>query len=234
MGIAKIHEDDTRIFFNVGGQIEARDKLVLIPERNHVVYSVDDFCQAIKEFGDALATVWIAENKIVGLLDAEPRFERITLPLLPDTNFERLKKCDGETFTQQSLIRLFRYELKGIAGVSELLASVRKIKFRTGQAGVSDIQHGRESMGRELESEVTGAGDIPEDCVVTCRVFRNAREVKEYPIACYLQIFPEKQTFTFRAAAGELDDVCVAALEEVRSRIEGGVPETVKVFFGQP
>jgi hypothetical protein len=56
---------------------------------------------------------------------------------------------------------VLRIDLQGTINRAALLTAVRNIKFRVSDSGASNIQQGNESLGRTIEAEVTGAGDIP-------------------------------------------------------------------------
>ncbi len=227
-----VRETETQVLFSVDGQIYPWNKPVF---RHHVVDSVDDLCSVIAAYGATDdASIWIRPDCIVAKLDGDVLVDEVRLPLTYDVPLLRLMELEQEKLTQQGLIQLLRHELPGVVGAESLLACVRKIRFRSGVAGHADIQHGRESLGREVENEVTGAGDIPEDATVECRVYCNPRETRTYTVRCFLQVFPETQQFTFRPAAGELHEIRTQAIEDIRSRIEQAIGKSAVVFFGEP
>jgi hypothetical protein len=115
-----------------------------------------------------------------------------------------------------------------------LLTAVRSIKFRTSEAGASTIQQGNESLGRTIEAEVTGAGDIPESVLVSCAVFSNPGErEKTFTVGCDLEIVPAEKKFRFRPIPDEIERVTDAALAGIRDRIADTLQD-IAVFYGSP
>ena len=115
------------------------------------------------------------------------------------------------------------------------LAIKPNIKFRKSDSGASSIQHGSESLGRTIEAEVSGAGDIPESVVVSCPVYANHGEREKTATIMYdLEIVPADGQFRFRPIPDELERVIDAALDDIRTRIVDALPDGSAVFFGSP
>jgi hypothetical protein len=137
-------------------------------------------------------------------------------------------------FDQPAMIRALRLKFIGAEKRAELLTAIRSLKWRQSSEGFADVQHGKESLGKSVESEVTGSGSIPELVVITCPVFSNpGEEENEVGIGCDLDINPAEQTFSFQPIAGEIDAAVASALDDIRKRIEAACP-TVLVLFGAP
>ena len=96
------------------------------------------------------------------------------------------------------------------------------------------MQHGNESLGHEIESEVTGAEGIPDDLTISMPVFSNpGEESKRYSLALTLDIIVKDQTFALRPQQDELEHVLVEAGESIRKEIVEALPD-VPVLFGGP
>lgn len=55
------------------------------------------------------------------------------------------------------------------AAAPGLLGTIRNLKFLTADAQTGNIQQGRESMGRTIDKEITGAKDLPETVTINVR-----------------------------------------------------------------
>lgn len=230
--LLKIPGDGRTAYVDQGGHIE---KLTVTPEvRGHHVDSVADLIAAASRWNSD-PVIWINGESVVLVSDDKDRRDRVTLPLHKSSQFATLCKLQGTPkLDQQQILRLLRIELPGTAGASELIAAIRKIKWRTSAAGESNIQHGSESLGRQIEAEVTGAGGIPESLIVTCPVYRNPGE-RNYSatVALDLEIVAQEQKFRLCPLPDEIERVTEAALENIRERIADQL-DSVAIFYGTP
>lgn len=234
--IKLIHQDAYSFYYNIGGEIEAMEKSP--PPIKVTTYDLESFCKAtdwlVARQGGTSPThsVWVGEEDIVALLDAETRLHRVTMPLEYNPVFQRLEKLQDQLLTQQDLISLLKYDLETVLDGAELLAAVRHIKFRTGASGESNIQHGRESMGRSIDAEVTGAGDMPDAATIRCRVF-DIEEIAAVDIHCDLQILPEKQLFRFRPRVNQLSSARRSQIDDITEFIRDAL-KIHRVYRGEP
>jgi len=203
--------------------------------RTHKVESVDDLAAAAEKWsGDN--TVWIGTDAVRLVLNDADRRDVVTLPLVKSPQFKTLEKMASQClFDQQQLIRLLRIDLPGAERRNELLSTVRKIKFRQSTSGEDDIQHGKESLGRAIEAQVTGSGDIPETVVVAGPVYCNPGEREQsYVVGLDLEILPSEQKFRLCPLPDELDKAARDALQGIRYRLNESLPDGTAIFFGSP
>lgn len=204
------------------------------PLRNHNVSSVDDLIEAAKLWKNS-PVVWISGDAVVLLPDDSDRRDRVTMKLVKSAAFSKLcMLAKAPQISQADLVRMIRVDLQGTVNRAALLTAIRQIKFRQSTTGQASIQHGNESMGKTIEAEVTGAGDLPETVVVSCAVFSNPGErEKTSTVGCDLEIVVSDASFLFRPIPDEIERVTDAALEDIRERIESGL-DGASVFFGSP
>ena len=203
--------------------------------RSHKVESVDDLAAAAEKWtGDS--TVWIGTDAVRLVLDDADRRDVVTLPLVKSPQFTTLEQlAKTPLLDQQALIRRLRVDLPGAERRTELLSTVRKIKFRQSTSGEDDIQHGKESLGRAIEAQVTGSGDIPETVVVTGPVYCNHGEREQsYAVGLDLEILPSEQKFRLCPLPDELDKAARDALQGIRDRLNGALTSSTAIFFGTP
>lgn len=220
-------------YVDQAGRLDKID--VTPPLRDHKVDTVADLITAANRFSDdTKGTVWISEAAAVLVTDDADRRERVTLPLKFSNAFDKLTALErNPKLEQDALIRLLRVDLIGAVNRADLLTAVRKIKFRRATSGESNLQHGNESLGKQIENEITGAGTIPESVTVECSVYANAGERDhKCVVMCDLEIVASDGTFRFRPLPDELAIVKQAALAGIRERIDEAT--TADVFFGTP
>lgn len=224
--------DGRKVYVDQGGTLTPLD--VAPGLRSHRVDSVDDMIAAAQKWNVA-PVLWINGDSVVLVTDDADRRDKITLPLVKSNQFAKLiELAKDPELDQPELIRLLRIDLPGAAGRAELLATVRNIKWRTASAGNANIQHGNESMGKTIEAEVSGAGNIPEQVLVSGPVYRNHGEREAaFGVLCDLEIVTADQVFRFKPLPDEIEKVTDAALAGIRDRLVDGLGK-VDVFYGTP
>ncbi len=221
-----------KAYVDQGGTVTPYD--VTPPLREHRVNSVADLIAAAEKW-DTAPVVWINGDAVVLITDDADRLDSVTLRLSKSAAFAKLIALNqSPVLDQQALIRVLRIDLQGTINRADLLTAVRNIKFRVSDSGASNIQQGNESLGRTIEAEVTGAGDIPESVVVSCPVYSNPGErALTFTVGCDLEIVPADKKFRFRPIPDEIERVTDAALQGIRDRIDEALPD-VATFFGSP
>ena len=119
------------------------------------------------------STVWHNRKGVELVIDSSEgsyRSDRVKWNLSCSSKFDELRsgkcQCDHKSFVRY-IVQNFRDELESLnPGV---LGSLRSLKFATSDTQENDIQHGKESMGRSINREVTGASDLPETVVLEVR-----------------------------------------------------------------
>lgn len=211
--------------------------LVIPPKpRESLVDSVDDFCNALISYGKSgNSSVWLCGEKLVAITDDSDRRDRVTLPLRKSSAYQKVLQLAGTPLaTQQQLIQLLRVELTGVNGRNDLLTAVRSIKFKQSAEGHSNIQHGNESMGRIIENEVTGAGNLPEELHVTLPLYDNPGERgKQYVIDLDLEIIAADSKFRLKPLPDSLEAAQASALESIRNEVTEQL-DGVRIFYGTP
>src|SRR3990167_1663793 len=222
-----------QIAYELAGEVNYQD--VPVPERSHAVDSVSDLIAASKRW-NVDPVIWISSAAVTLVInDKSDREDRVRLALKHGAIFSVVAAlAQKPKLSQEGLILLLRTTLRGAVNQPAILAAVRKVKFRISKTGHSDLQHGNESLGHEIESEVTGAEGIPDGLTISMPVFCNpGEEAKRYSLALTLDIIVKDQTFALRPQEDELQHVLVEATESIRKEIVEALPG-VPVLFGSP
>lgn len=209
--------------------------------RRHVLGGVDEVGQYVGDAIDRLnasPVIWYSEKEIAIVLDDSTESDRSDTVRVPLTFTDELKllKAIGESWvTQKEMIRLLRVNLAdtlNAAGV-ELIKTLRAMSFGSSTAGHGKFEHGRESLGRDLENEVRSEyGPIPEELTLAVRVFTDRALDKRYPVRCALEIDPKDATFNLTAYPRELQNAIDAQLSAVGSLLEKDAKGPV--YLGTP
>lgn len=155
-----IYENERRILVARGGITEEINKLK--PPRVHSACSVT----ALAQYASKDSIVWHNRNTVTLIVDDSDDFrsDRVNWMLTDSARFVAAalngnKPRDHKSFVNfivKNLREEFDRDVPGLLGV------IRALKFSTSDEAEGEINHGRESMGRQIRSDVTGASELPE------------------------------------------------------------------------
>ena len=227
--------DGRKAYFAVNGQIEERD---IVPGvRDHDFTTLQSFADAVNHYASVDgATVWVGRQSIIALIDDDDRRDRLTLHLPYSEQWKLLLKLQEQPLMDQDrFVQALRTELLGLVGRESLLQTVSKIKWHRSESGEASITHAGESMGKSIQAAVSGAGNIPEDALITTTVYANPdlRELT-HQVAMSLQVRHTDQKFRFKPLGDELVRVQDATLAAIFDQLQEKVGENAKVFVGTP
>ena len=214
------------------------------PLRKHTVFDLESFAKWVNgsEEGEATADdskngrhVWHHEDAIVLVLDDHAYRENlVTMPLPKHPTFLALKGSQGVTYTQRSLIDFLRLNLKKevAAAYPDFIAKLRAIKIKQDESGDSNIQHGRESMGKIIDRQVSGADELPDEVTLAIPVWLHLGYTAA--IECAFDIDLQEMAFRFAPKPGVIDQAMVAAQEWLHDRLEEECGKSAVIYFGKP
>ncbi len=183
--------------------------------RDHKAYSLAPIITRAAD--EKTAVIWFCRETVVLLMDDDNRRDRITLAL----NFsEPLKIIMGglsKAFSQKELVLLLRAKFRDCLERSgELISIIRNVKFQINQQGGTEIAHGKSSVGKALQMELTGAGTIPEYITLMVPIFDNSGLNRtRYPITLALEPDAATQTFQLMPLPGEVENAIAAGEEHI-------------------
>lgn len=202
------------------------------PARNHVAYDIESISAFVRD--DQGVIIWHDDRQVVAILnDADYRDSRISMPLPIHPTFTALAKCYGESYTQRELIDYVRLNLKKEVDTAlpGFIAALRAVKIEKDESGESDLQHGRESMGRRIKQSVTGIDALPEDFVLQVPLWLHLDAVVS--VECALIIDTFKETFRFGPKPGAIEQAKVLGQKWLGQELESAC-ENATVYFGGP
>ena len=121
-----------------------------------------------------------------------------------------LRVTFGECFSSDALDRL--------------IETIGQLDFVTAERTQSVATRNRESMGREVMSEVKAAqGQIPEQVVLDCRIYRDPILLRKHSIRCLLETDPAKGRLAVIPLAGELDNAMDAEMHSLGELLRASV-----------
>ncbi len=232
--------DPTRFWMNTAGKLTE----IKIPRRfsHDIVGRLGDLVAIAKR--EAVAgrkpIVWHCLAGVILQCDEDasrawPDQDRAVMRFKLANAFQRLRTINGASLSQADLVHVLRVDWRGHVIEPDFLAAVRSIKFRRAVSGYSDIQQGKESLGRDVENEVTGAAAIAETIHLQLPVYSNRDLDAEFPVAVDVDVDPQNERFRLSTVGDEMVQIEAAAGAKVRDQLVqmiGAAP--VQLYEGCP
>ena len=222
-----------KIFVRQGDDFEVFDRPEL--DRSGLLLGLDDLIVAALD-GDLVINpeVFHNDDKIVLILDRADGHERMTMPLSTTNRFEKLINMQGggNQIAPRSLIRMLRFDLSGTC-IYHVIAGLRKLDFTRKSDGSSVTEHGRESLGKNVEAAVQQAAAIPEEFNITVPLYSNAglRDLSTATIAMGIHIDVFEQTIELSPLADEIERARVAVQRAIGEHLRSKMSD-IPVFNG--
>lgn len=176
--------------------------------------------------GDALERIQRTAVNAAGVkvLDIPGEADHVKHLTKPDGSVERIELTPARRapFTQAELVRKLRIDLAGtLPDGAQFLSLMRNVRFKSGADGQTNLQHGKESMGKSIDAEVLGTDALPETVTLHVRVFDvpDLKTVK--PVVCALDIYPHECVFKLIPLPMELANARSAVLDELATTLGG-------------
>lgn len=196
------------------------------PYRDAYAVSLDGLIGMLDDLATDKTRVYVGDTRVVALLnDSGDRLDRIELSLSSCESWRELSQDDAlGNLTQSEAVWKMRSTFAGGVSPGSLLPSIRSLKFNTSKTGYSDAQHGRESMGVDVESAITSSGEaIPETVALRTPMYDQLAGDEGWPgvaVQCALRVNVEERSITFRPVEGEIERARDAARRFIAERIQ--------------
>jgi hypothetical protein len=233
-------DDPRHVDFVVNGEVKSFD--VPASPRDHELGQLADLVALANRFaedGEGPPSVWYSEDAVVLVIDdAGHRVERARLPLVVSDVFARLvalRRSPREAWMEQKpFVRLLRVELAGTLDPVELLNAVRSLKFSSTAEARGEVRRAQESMGREINSRVDAAAEIPEEVRLLAPVYKTAGEDERFPVRCTVEVEPAEGRLQLLPLPDEVERVRQAAVRSIGERLAAALDAKVPAYYGKP
>lgn len=206
------------------------------PRRSYRAHSISGLVSMLHDLSESEDAgnirVFVSDRTVTALLDEDgDRIETIVLDLCRTRGFDRLSNYGTAFFKldQSELDWILRSEFPSAVDPSTFVNALRKLKFARNSEGTSEVTHGRESMGVQVDQKVSGLskGDLPEEITLSTTVFEMLAaddELEEpFQVKCAVRINVEERTFTIRPLEGELKRAEREATEWIADQIDHAI-----------
>jgi len=179
--------------------------------------------------------LWYNRKAVVCLLNDGERRDKVTLPLALSRPIEVLTNLQTPAaLTQAAFIRLLRIDLAGAC--DSLVGIVRRVHWRSADEGEAELRPGKASVGRRIESELTGTAELPETVTLTVPVFTSILK-KPFEVQCSLDSDAGTQSFYLVPLPNQVEEAIQEAEGDIGSLLRGMVSSRdleVPVYYGEP
>lgn len=240
----KVHVVDLGEFENgkyliVDGNGEIKTHLAP-PIRGHRLSSVGQIVPLLQFADSDSGSVWISETQITILFDDERRLDQAKLPLVKTAEFAALASISEKWLDPKSFVRSLRTTFYRALGPQreQIIKTFRSLNFGESVQGRAKIEHGRESLGRELESEIRSElGPIPEMLALDIRVFEDPDLTARERVECAVELDARNGNINLCPLPEEMQQAVQANLERIADRVTNQATEAgieVGVLLGTP
>lgn len=148
---------------------------------------------------------------------------KATFALKKSEPFLWLERDAAKFLNQADFVRTLRITLRDVLPPGNLLGIVREIKFTNNSSGASAVQHGKQSLSREIINEVKGTGALPEEIVLNLQPFENV--AYKCNVLCAIEIDEQSCAFRLTAYPGQLRKCIDTVLDMANQQLsEAGIP----------
>jgi|SRR5579863_3284674 len=196
------------------------------------------FAMALADHAEQpLPVVWYSRAGVVLLVDDSTRRDRVTVELVYSRPLNCLADCNARAvvWSQKDFIRILRTTFADCLGsCGEILRNVRTLQFNRSEVGNSSLQQGKASLGKKIESEVTGYDLIPDYLTFQVPVFEGGVIHLLAGVRCALEVDPATATFQLIPLPGQIERAIAEAEDVIAEQLIEALGDKVPVYYGVP
>lgn len=201
--------------------------------REHTIQSIADLIEyANQEWIKTRSVVWHEEGEVVLVIDDEDRHDTIRFFLTRTIQAGKLFELANrlQWFDQLAFVRMLRLDLRVDPTI---VGKFRRLDWSQGTTASQEAMHGRDRLGKQIQAEVRGIDELPEEIVVRVPLYREPAEDTLYDVLVLVEIDTTNNRLALIPAPGELDHVVQTHQMGIRQRLEDGLSDT-PAFYGSP
>jgi len=242
LSVKTISELPESVFVREG----ASHRVISVPptRRHHTVNNVLGLTNAVLSMAKDGETTQLFHDvtRVVAHLDMHDRRDTMGLPLCMSAAYNALcTLAEGRRFSPKDAVNFLRFELPETgADVDALAAVLQNVKHQTRIDGGAIVQHGRESMGRSVEAEVSNSDRIPQEVVVRCSAYCNLELVDATQVSVLVGVILHADTaasrddlIELRIIGDSLDHAMESAQFGIGAELQKAMPKA-SVIYGCP
>jgi hypothetical protein len=205
------------------------------PNEDHKALCLGTLCAHAILAADFGGQIWYSRSGVVALTSEDKR-QRCSLLLSFSEPLKQLQAWQANPLAvaQKDLVLTLRHKFR-LCHDPALLTAVRAVNWNLGEAGESEVQHGKQSLGKKIIAEVSGKTAIPEDTIFNVPVWEGlAAGAIAFPVGAAIEPVPSAQAFKIMPFPGQVEAAIAAAEDVLGKRLHDIVGDKVPVYYGTP
>jgi len=202
------------------------------PVRDHRASDLDAIIKFAAEF--PTCTVWYCRDAVVCLFD--DRRDKVTLPLRYSPQVVEIMSWGtaSKPFGQRELILKLRTLFKQcLAQCPTLIDCLRTLKFKSGAESEVAIGKNRASVGRAIESMVSGPNELPDEVYFTVPIFDGPFRTMEAVLDVAIEADGGTEKITLHPVPGTLEQQIRLAEIAIGQQLAETI-DAKRIFYGNP
>ena len=178
---------------------------------------------------------WYSRSGVVLLLSDTTRRDRVTLALDYSPQLKRLQALEAQPkpFGQRELIFMLRTTFAHcLAPAGNILDVLRCVKWRSKAAADATVQHGKTSIGKTLEQELTGTGALPEYLTLDVPIFASGFPALRGNVELALEPDAATETFQLLPLPGSIETAIADAEARIGAELRAALGEGAAIYYG--
>jgi hypothetical protein len=207
------------------------------PPRRHRVLSLESLMVLAENTDAKNAVIWYSRAGVTFVFNDGDRRDTAMLELRLSKPVETLLALekDQRSFNQTDLIKMLRTTFaECLDPAGNLLEILRRIKFSASRSGEAVVQHGKASVGRSLEAELTGTGALPEYITLDVPIFAQAWAGWRGLVRCAFEPNAATETFQVIPLPGQIEAAIQQAEDRLGEALVARLTDKVNVYHGCP
>src|SRR5438132_6906700 len=221
-------EEPENVYFMDNTRVTALPK-----PRDHQAADLDT---VVAWAGDGGAT-WYSSSGVVHILNDDTRFDRVTLKLGFSDQLQTIMawKDRSPLFTQAKLILALRTLFKrNMQQCPALLDLIRNLRFKTGSNVQSEIGKNKASISKSIESQVSGAEDLPADVFFNVPIFGRPFSNIEGLVNIAIEMDAGTETIVLYPIPGDVEKAIELAEAAIGGKLVEMIGDAGPVYHGVP
>lgn len=208
-------------------------------DRKHTVNALPDLVAlAVDNPGKQSRSIWHSSRAVVLLFDHDDRRDTATMPLERTTVFAWLEEIGkGVKVDQRTFVSLLKTKLADAISLQDattFLAVLKRITFKRTATTDSDLEKGREALGRSIEDQCSGADQLPDELTVTTPVYRNVEGLTAATVKLFVSVDHEEQRFTLTPIGDAVPLAVDGTQQQLGEHLAEEVTGAATVIHGTP
>jgi len=221
--------------YAIGGKVFEKP----IPLYRRTTYSLDDLVRvaddAINSSDDdvtvAEPAIWVSPTGVRLLPCGADKRQWVWFPLRYSKAWDTLMACAEEIklMEQRAFVRMLAYTLEAEPA---LVTPWRRLDFTTTARASGDTQFAKDRLGREINSEAAGVGELPKELMLEVPIFREMGERERVRIVAKVEIDAGAGRLALVPKESDLALAVEVHLTGIKQRLTDELPN-VGVYLGE-